>query len=244
VVATRQSSLHAYGTGDEALVAALEAGGCPLCTMTRRGGLRFIESVMFELVNDVTFRQRLTAGGGLCAAHIRDLAPVERRGSGGVLGSAILLLAMLKPRLAALVEPDIERKLNRGRVERAARPAWECPACEREAASAREAAYRLLQLAARDPAWARGVSGAPFCLAHLALLTGVADRTLRERALEETQRLVVREQQRRLTNVATRLEAFVHHSAHDRRAEMTDEERAAVREAAIALGGSDRAEER
>jgi hypothetical protein len=244
VVATRQSSLHAYGTGDEALVEALEAGGCPLCTMTRRGGLRFLESVMFELVNDVTFRQRLTAGGGLCPDHVRDLAPVERREAGGVLGSAILLLAMLKPRLAALVEPGIERKLNRGRVERAARAAWECPACEREAASARDAAYRLLQLAMRDPVWARRVSAASFCLAHLALLSGVTDRALRERGLEEPQRVVVQEQQRRLTDVATRLEAFVHHSAHDRRAEITDEERAAVREAAVALARSDRGEGR
>ena len=237
MVATRQSSLRAYRTGDEALIEALEGDGCALCSVTRRGGLRFLESVMFELVNDVTFRKRLTEGGGLCPAHVRDLAPVERRESGGVLGSAILLLAMLKPRLAALGEPGSERRLNRGRVERAARPAWQCPACEREAASARDAAYRLLQLAAQDPGWGRQVSGASFCLTHLGLLTGVADRVLRERGLEETQLLVLHEQQARLADVATRLEAFVHHSAHDRRAQMTDEERAAVAEAALALGG-------
>jgi len=208
---------------------AFARSGCPLCRERARQEAAYLESILAESVNDIPFRQALDAGRGFCASHSRAVLEADRRRSGS-LGAAILLRATLVTRLRELEAIHVASgRTRRRRVDRAARPAA-CPACRRLAESDAWVVEGLVALT-EDAAWAAAVASAPFCLDHVLALVDRREAPAWWPPIEARQL-------DRLRGIRDRLEAFAHASAHDRRHLQTDDQRAAVDEAADLLGGT------
>lgn len=213
------------------LARLLEAPGCPGCNQRAKAVDRYVEAFLYESVNAVGFRADLDAARGLCGEHVRAMLRIDRRESGGMLGPAILLDAMLRVREAELREVVASpRPLRARRVKGAARPA-ECPVCA-EATSAVSTSLRQLVRMTEDASWAEAVADADVCLEHLVAMVATPARPARWAAVE-------RRQLERLGELRRRLVAHADHSAHDRRHLATADERASVDEAARVLGGGE-----
>jgi Family of unknown function (DUF6062) len=203
--------------------------GCPGCRERHAIVERFTEAYLYESVNDVRFRGELDAARGLCGEHVHAMLRVDRRTSGGMLGPAILLDAMLRIRESELRAVSTARgPIRARRLREAARPAA-CPVC-REVDARLENVLRHLVRLTQEPAWADAVADADLCLEHLVAMMGTSDRPRAWDAVE-------RRQLERLRGLRERLIAFADHSAHERRHLVTEEERAAVVETAAVLGG-------
>ena len=150
-------------------------------------------------------------------------------GGSGSLGAAILLRASLLTRLRDL--EAAHRARGRGRANRIA-DAARAPACPACARLARNEAGLLDGLAAQvlDPAWAKAVEAAPFCLDHLLGLLARRPATGAWGEIEDRQL-------DRLRAMQDLLERFAHASSQDRAHLQTDEQRASVDAAADLLGG-------
>lgn len=190
---------------------------------------RHTEAYLYESVNDVRFRGDLDAARGLCGDHVREMLRADGRLSGGLLGPAILLDAMLRVREDELRAVASARgPMRRRRVRDAAQPAA-CPVC-REAASVVEGMLAHLVRSTEDPRWADVVAGMDVCLEHLVVMMGSPRRPPAWTAVE-------RAQLERVAGLRGRLIAHADHSAHGRRHLATQEDRDAVGEAARFLGG-------
>jgi hypothetical protein len=203
--------------------------GCPLCRERRRTEAAYLESILSESVNDIPVRQALDEARGFCARHARARLDADRARSGG-LGASILLRATLVARLPGIEAAAGARGWSRSRRVADARRPPACPACERVATADARSVETAVRLTA-DDAWAAAAATAPFCLAHLLALMDV-------RPVPPSWARVEAGQMTRLHALRDRLEAFAHASAHDRRQLQTDDNRAAVDEAADLLGGS------
>lgn len=190
---------------------------------------RFTEAYLYESVNDVRFRGDLDAARGLCGDHVREMLRADARLSGGLLGPAILLDAIIRVRQDELRAVASARgPMRRRRARDASQPAA-CPVC-REAATAVEGTLAHLVRSTEDPRWADTVAGMEVCLEHLVVMMGSARRPAGWAAVE-------RRQLERVAALRTRLIAHADHSAHDRRHLATQDDRDAVGEAARFLGG-------
>lgn len=213
------------------LTELLAALGCPGCRERQRVVDRFTGAYLYESVNDVRFRGDLDTARGICGAHIRVMLHADGRQSGGLLGPAILLDAMLRVREDELRSAASARgPMRRRRVRDAARPAA-CPVCH-EAASVVEGTLRHLVRSTDDPRWADAVAGAHVCLEHLVMMMATPGPPAGWAAVE-------RRQLERVAALRRRLIAHADHSAHGRRHLATADDRDAVAEAARFLGGAD-----
>jgi hypothetical protein len=72
--------------------------GCPICRLGARAGNQYLDSLLWESVNDPEIRDELTNALGLCGRHTRELFtfPGER------LGTAIIQRAVLKEAMQRL----------------------------------------------------------------------------------------------------------------------------------------------
>ncbi len=214
---------------DARLADLLAAPGCPICRYRDETERRHVEQILSERVTDRTFRAELDVARGFCPLHTRALLATNRARIGGSLGAGILLGAILKVRLREL-EGATQAAPGRGRARRAteaSRPPA-CPVCAHAHVAERFAVERLATLAAGST-WASALAAAPFCLDHLLSLTAVSGR--------DGWDSVAKAQHARLSRLSDRLDAFAHHSSHDRRHLMTDGERAAPDEVADLLAG-------
>lgn len=91
------------------------------------------------------------------------------------------------------------------------------------------ALHRLVERAS-DPAWATAMAAIPFCLDDLGALLAITGDAAAMAPVTDAQLA-------RLASLERRLDGYAHHSAHDRRHLLTDDERSAVAEAARVLGG-------
>jgi hypothetical protein len=214
------------------LAELVAAPGCPGCRERQLVVERYSEAYLYESVNDVRFRAELDKARGLCGEHVREMVRADRRRSGGMLGPAILLDAMLRVREAELRAAATARGPIRSRRTRdAARPPV-CPVC-REASTVVEGLLRHLVRLTEDAAWAEAIADADLCLEHLVAMMTSPGRPPAWETVE-------RRQLERLHAVRERLIAFADHSAHDRRQLTTASERAAVDEGARLMGGGER----
>lgn len=224
------SPLPVRAGADIHLADAFALSGCPLCREQARQEAAYLESILAESVNDVGFRETLDAGRGFCGRHSRAVLAADRQRAGS-LGAAILLRATLRIRLEELEAVHAAGGRGRGRrLARAAAPPG-CPVCARLAASDRWLADGLVALA-EDPSWAEAVGSAPLCLDHLV-------RLMDRRPVPAWWGPIEARQLARLGGIRDRLERYAHASAHDRRHLQTDDQRAAVDEAADLLGGAE-----
>lgn len=217
--------------GDVALADLLAGSGCPLCRLRADASRRYLDSLLWEGVNDPGFRGRLVAGRGFCRAHARGVLAADRQQTGGSLGAAILLSTAVRQRLGELRGVAAERRGRRSAARAAAARPADCPVCE-QVAHAQQAAISRLLARLDDPRWRSTVAHATFCLDDLLVLWAAADRRVSAGWPE-----VLEAQLRQIADLVARLEAFAHHSSYDRRHLLTDEERRAADDAALFLGG-------
>lgn len=225
-------SLPSRDLFDVRLADLLGKDGCPVCRARAAAENRFLDSWLYERVQDVRTRRELDETRGLCEDHIHALLAADRARAGGGLGTSILHEAMLRVRLAELVHAHGARGRGRGKrlAEAAAPPA--CLVC-REVAGQADATLDGLRAHLPQSPWADAIATAELCLAHL---TDLARRC----GDDERWRPVEARQLARLHDLAERLRLFGHHAAADRRHLRTPEQEASVDEGTRFLGGDRR----
>jgi hypothetical protein len=215
---------------DSRLVEILAAPGCPVCGYRHRSATRFIAAILTESVNDRGFRRDLDQARGFCPEHTHEVLAADRRGSGGTVAAAILFGAVATVRGGELDAAAGHRGRSRqGRLD-AARRAPDCPVCREAKVAEGHAIARLVDRSA-DQGWADALGRAEICLDHLLMFGSAAASEASWRGVEDRQRA-------RIDELGERLRLFVHHSSHDRRHLITDEERRSADEAARLLGGT------
>jgi hypothetical protein len=179
--------------------------GCPLCGQVLASLKAYLDSYLYESVTAPEVWDRLTAAGGYCAAHNRQL---EAFSDGLAVSLFYRHLLRRDLKLLAQAGPGLGQRLL-GRLRRAPKPAF-CPACLHQA-EAEAQALRLLAQALEEPefwaAWkARpGRPGEGLCLPHLrAVLPLLGARKAELLALE----------QGRLEALALEMDEYVRKSDH------------------------------
>jgi hypothetical protein len=214
---------------DVRLLEAIHRGGCPICVVRARSERATIDSIIRERVLDIGFRAGLERREGFCRRHVAELVPADRRETGGILGSSLLLSAVIDRRLDVLRDGVGERGRRLRTRLGTARHRPPCIACT-QGASAVETALARMTERASDPGWAALLAAAPFCLDDLIEVWAASGG-------DPAFQPIVRRQLSRFEDLRVRLEGFAHHSSHDRLQLMTDLERTAADEATRALGG-------
>jgi hypothetical protein len=223
--------LPVHSGADARLADAFASPGCPLCRERVDRERSYLASILAEFVNDVPFRGRLDEARGFCEAHVHALVEADRRGSGGLLGPAILFRAVMRIRLREVEAAEAARGRSKSKRAAEARTPPRCPICAEVRRADQVTVAGVVHLTA-DAAWADAVGGADLCLDHLLALMAEGAATAAWSAIEARQLA-------RLRELEERLESFVQRSSHDRRHLITDPERAALA-AATGLLGSDR----
>ena len=217
---------------DARLLDAMRVGGCPVCVVRARSEKATMDAIINERVLDIGFRADLERKQGFCRRHVAELVPTDRRETGGILGSSMLLSAVIDRRID-LVRGGIGAGGHRLRVRlRLARKRPPCIACSQGETAVATALGRFADRSS-DAAWAAVLAATPFCLDDFLLLWQEAGS---RRGFEP----VARRQVERFEDLRRRLDGYSHHSSHDRLQLMTDEERTAADEATRLLGGDGR----
>ena len=223
------TGLPAVDIVDMRLLEAMRAGGCPVCAVRARSERATMDTIINERVLDRGFRADLERKQGFCRRHVAELIATDRRETGGILGSSLLLSAVIDRRVGDLgaVVGSKDRALRARLRDARARPP--CVACTQGITAAETATVRFVERSG-DAAWADVLAATPFCLDDLLALWSRAGS---DAAFEP----IVRANLGRFEDLQRRLEGYAHHSSHDRRHLLTDEERSAADDATRALGG-------
>src|SRR3954454_13211333 len=114
---------------DVRLLDAMRAGGCPICAVRARSEKATMDAIINERVLDIGSRADLERKQGFCRRHVAELVPTDRRETGGILGSSMLLAAIVERRVAGLRETPLAhgRKLRDRLANARKRPP--CIAC-------------------------------------------------------------------------------------------------------------------
>ena len=126
MVSTHPSKHMTYHDVSEALAQS----GCCMCRLAGSAVRRYLESLLWEFVNDPGVREELRAARGFCREHSWQVQAM-----GSPLGVAILWRDLLTQEVVELQRPGAELKRRR------AAPQRKCPAC----AQRDEAEQRFLE---------------------------------------------------------------------------------------------------
>ena len=146
------------------LVEACAQPGCPVCRLTRHAVQRYLDSVLYEGVNDPGVREGLRQARGYCHEHAGQLTDH----TGQALGVAILQRDVVETAL----EQTATMPLGRNARQRARRllqrlqPTAECPACAHRRATEDHVLQALLQHNADETLAAALADSAGLCLPH------------------------------------------------------------------------------
>lgn len=191
------------------LIENLSCGECPACLRARCCEARYLDSLLYENVNNREFRAELRAADGFCWTHAHQLA-----GRRDGLAVAVLHLEFIERALADLSDPRSKAPSDRRRLfGRAAdaRPRTKpqksavasrssCPVCS---AVAREIASTLDIIVhyAEDEQFSTAFRGSVgLCLPHFDLLT---TRT------HSVPPIILEQQQNRLQELVERTRSFI-----------------------------------
>jgi hypothetical protein len=161
---------------------ALKAGECPICTLGKRAADYYLDSLIYEHVNNPSTRERTRAAQGFCRTHAWHV-----RNHGGVPGMFIIYrdavrdvaealgdmqwdgrASRVPPRLMRLVAGDRPTAATAGCVE-SLQPTGDCPACEEQRQAERMYADVVLERL-RDGEFRQALERSDgLCLAHLRL---------------------------------------------------------------------------
>jgi hypothetical protein len=225
------SPLPIDSIGDMGLADLLGQPGCPLCRLRRDSSDRYLRALLWEGVNDIGLRERLSVGRGFCRRHAHEALAADRAQAGGSLGAAILLGSIARGRLVELRRlPTNRTRRTREAVRTASQPAA-CPVCEHVATAERMAVDRLLARLS-NVRWREALAASELCLDDLLRTWAVATDGRHAQWPD-----VAAVQVQRIARLVERLDSFAHHSSHDRRHLLTETERTAADDAAALLGG-------
>ena len=230
MTASEPSGPRAGDIVDARLLEAMRLGGCPVCAVRARSERATLDAIINERVLDVGFRAELERSQGFCRRHVAELLPTDRRESGGMLGSSMLLSAVIDRRVSHLAAAVGSRGRSLRSRLRAARSRPPCVACTQGATAVETALARFAERST-DAAWAEVLSETAFCLDDFLALWAAAGSA---RAFAP----VARGQLARFEDLRRRLDGFAQHSSHDRCHLLTEEERTAADEATWLLGGT------
>jgi Family of unknown function (DUF6062) len=229
VTARPAAGLPAEDIVDVRLTEAMREGGCLICSVRARSERAILDAIIGERVLDIGFRAELERTVGFCRRHVAELVETDRRGSGGILGSSILLAAVIQRRLGEVVGGIGTSGRGLRKRLRSARQRPPCIVCTQGASAVGTALGRLAERS-RDAAWANAMTGMELCLDDFLDLWAAAGA---ERAFEP----IAEAQLDRFEDLQRRLDGYARHSSHDRLHLLADDERSAADEAARVLGG-------
>lgn len=227
--ATDATAPQARDLVDVRLLEAMRLGGCPICAVRARSERATLDAIINERVLDIGFRAELERSQGFCRRHVAELLPTDRRETGGMLGSSMLLSAVIDRRTTDLDAAIGSRGRGLSARLKRARERPPCIACSQGATAVETALVRLSERAG-DTAWGAALTVAPLCLDDFLALWATAGS---DPGFEP----VAQAQVARFTDLRRRLDGFAQHSSHDRYHLLTDEERSAADEATRVLGG-------
>lgn len=186
------------------LKSAFRQPGCPVCRLARDAEDRYLRFLLWENVNDLETRIRISQAMGFCHRHAWQTYRMEVREWGSALGNSIIyedLVGQITRRLAALrvpvPTPDRVEKglrgwaaLRRWLVRKAGAatsapltPSRSCRACESGAQSAESAAVNLVRILADPEHQALYAASDGVCLPHLRLALEHGDSPAGQRHL-------------------------------------------------------------
>lgn len=143
---------------------ALQQPGCPICHIGQVAGYKYLDTLLYESVNDPGIRRKLEDSLGFCYYHSRELMTFP----GNRLGAGIIEQHMLKTALNQLRHGNVSsrRTLFSKRDERRKTEKSPCPACLRAEASETRSIKDLLQYLIDDLDEPLRRAGG-LCLTHL-----------------------------------------------------------------------------
>jgi len=156
----------------------LEGPGCPACRGANRFARKYIDALLWEMVNDGHVRARLRAAHGFCREHTL-LAIVAAREQSAQLGMALLYEDFLRHIRAEAVAVGRAKRGGARRTRRRPGPNVlaahaVCPACE---SADRVVENYLAVLATAEPASEIGVAarseGRLLCVPHFTMGAGI-----------------------------------------------------------------------
>ncbi len=223
---------------------ALAEPGCPICSLKARTADRYLGSLLWEKVNDVSLRDQIRQARGFCKEHTWDLV-----GHRAALGTAIITHDVLQSIIEEVEEPRLRRPLTlslrrpqeglSGRHAATASAALahrlggqaECPACiqvrEMEDVFLTTFVAHLLGPAGLLTAYE---SSDGLCLSHFR-------QALNQVRQEEVLKAMVRTQSVIWKRLAGQLSEFIRKNDHRFRDEPWGDERDSWRRAIAALAG-------
>lgn len=223
------------------LQAALQSPGCPVCRLGQEAGRAYLDSLLWESVNDPRIQRSIAGGGGFCGRHSRELLTFP----GARLGAAILERAVLRQALQTLDAPAPGKPQAAGLRERfigslggrqnpaTGQPeplAVPCPACAQQDEAERRALDVLLHHLAGELDQALVQAGG-LCIPHLQQAMQMTNSQSTINALREVQRQA-------WAGLVADLDEFIRKNDHRFRKEpMSEEQRMAVERAVAVTTG-------
>jgi RNase P subunit RPR2 len=218
---------------------ALDAPGCPICSLLLEDGRRYLDDVMYERVTDVPTREAWRRSFGLCNLHTWQLIDVSGS-SAPDLGFAIIAADLLKGFERSLSEPQARatRKLaalggvfERIRIRLRTKPRrTTCPACHETAASESYHLRYLLECLQCEEFRRTYEASAGICVPHFALVENQSSDHEHFPILRAIQAIKAR-------TLRGQLEEFVERQDHRSRERLTADHTSAWRRALEFLSG-------
>ena len=180
------------------LEALQKAAGCPLCEMDLADTRRYLESVLYEPVNDPVVRAELVKSRGYCRRHAHVILSFKDG-----LGTAILYRDQVKlflerlGKMKSLLSVARRKRLPDDWGHHAA-----CPACRMQAADRNRHIVTLLEWLDDADMRAAFDASLPLCVPHFSLVIKcVSDAGLR--------RYLIEVEHRKMSKLAADLDEFV-----------------------------------
>ncbi|MDD3926375.1 MAG: DUF6062 family protein [bacterium] len=154
-----------------------EGCGCLLCTLEERYARKYLEMMLYEMVNDIDTRKELTLSRGCCRHHAHLLA-----GMGDGLGAAIIYSDQVELFLQFI---DREAEAGQRGAAKGISTRWndhpECPVCLREREAGERFARALLNGLKKTEMRNAFAGGTGLCVSHfLRTMESVKDRGTRD----------------------------------------------------------------
>lgn len=163
------------------LIEACAQPGCPLCRLTEASVSRYLDALMYELVNDIEMRDRLRRSFGFCNTHAHQLLKTVGLSLGiGILyrdlaNTALKQLEQVKfssPRSLTLrtAKEALDRNQPSAATEQAVAaltPPESCPACAYQADKENRLLAVMLDLLKDERMRTALQTSAGLCLPHL-----------------------------------------------------------------------------
>jgi len=147
------------------LYEAFSRPGCPVCRLTLDSVHHYLDSLIYEYVNEPPTHEAIRAARGFCPAHAWH---VQDEIHASALGIAVLYEGVIRHLLADMgpVEPGGGRR-QLGQAESALAPRGPCPACEHQALVEEHLLRNLLAHIGEPEFAAEFGASAGLCLPHL-----------------------------------------------------------------------------